>query len=85
MTPLIAVNIVKNRKDQEGNSKLDDKYSERENAKMMLMCLEFTESEFMQLFIEFAKAFDENMDFQFDIRELVSIIGKFMTFYFCFT
>jgi hypothetical protein len=44
---------------------------------MILLVNEFSCIEFMQLFMDFVKEFDEDMDFQSDFRELINIVEFF--------
>jgi len=43
----------------------------------VLLGLEFSDLEIMQLFVEFSKTYDENLDFQFDIKEFINLIEVF--------
>lgn len=52
----------------------------REISKMILMAYEFALSEFAQIFMLFTKDFDEDMDFQIDIKEFVNIISMLLQY-----
>jgi hypothetical protein len=54
-----------------------DKKNKKEIYKMILLVNEFSCIEFMQLFMDFVKEFDEDMDFQSDFRELINIVEFF--------
>lgn len=41
------------------------------------MSIEFSDMEFMQLFVDFSKEFDQNLDFQYDIKEMVELFEYF--------
>lgn len=61
--------------------KFKERYKNPQNyekiSKYVLLGLEFTDLEYMQLFLDFSKTFDKNLDFQFDIYEFIDLIEYF--------